>query len=842
MYRDHTYQPVSSDAMGSGMYSAATGAHVTGSQSQNYRDNLNSLSTNMRRIDIGDSRANGTPNQGQANGIQHAGENLHSGFQVGATAMDMHQTPGRHSNVSAFQSERKEMGGGLNISRTMIAGGGNNEYMRGGRQEKLEPFTRPLFEGNVPVNIREVERESRQAILHIKISIYTVGPQRHQSLRIELTDESDPFFLYAMDCGETEFHILKTEQNLLVDFQTFPDKFIELLNLCGMNDNQMITSSPKFLCVLHCSQSEFSEFNVVETNQFKHLTHLALKFRSGNDESLKKYLAQQLKLFKSESEEFRARYENSDSESKSRQIENEQLNQEILRLKNEMDRLAEELRLEEKKKLNEQKEQMLQSQDDAVTRLNDERETMMRKFEAQVQELAQRNKEYTQDNQELNQNKLDLESKNRELSHDLSTTSHELDMARNELNMLRDQNKNLDTTKYSQEKSLSEITLKNTSLERQLEDKEQIIQKLNSLLENTKAQKDSAEENANMFKANSEKLEDKLNISVREINKGNTIIQELQNDINNYKAKLKQKNLVLKQQEQEMESRRSTLNDTSMQVREMQAEIDKKVEELRLAESTNADLHNKLEESRKIIESNTNMIQWLNKSLSDAQKPASHYLSSAGAGHVPSVGGGASSVSRITPGIGAGSTLKGGFSSNYSGAGLGAGSTIGMSSGYSAPVGGFGSAAGTGAGVGAGATFKPTYSTIEEITSKTATLTTSPNVRSGTAGGDYMNHSTSTPGAGVGTGTRPLGNSLLANSNPPSDRKGNDIRYSPYSAASATSLSTNEVQGSAANYMNRVKSISSASSVKSEDQAKRENPDNNMSDAILPIQYRQPNA
>ena len=49
---------------------------------------------------------------------------------------------------------------------------------------------------------------------------------------MEVTDDTDPFFLFAMDVNEADFHDLKQDQCLLVDFATFPSKFIELLEKC----------------------------------------------------------------------------------------------------------------------------------------------------------------------------------------------------------------------------------------------------------------------------------------------------------------------------------------------------------------------------------------------------------------------------------------------------------------------------------------------------------------------------------------------------------------------------------------------------------------------------------
>ena len=51
-------------------------------------------------------------------------------------------------------------------------------------------------------------------------------------LEILLTDEEDPYFLYSLEIGEDSFHSIRNDQNLLVDFQQFPEKLIELLQEC----------------------------------------------------------------------------------------------------------------------------------------------------------------------------------------------------------------------------------------------------------------------------------------------------------------------------------------------------------------------------------------------------------------------------------------------------------------------------------------------------------------------------------------------------------------------------------------------------------------------------------
>ena len=53
----------------------------------------------------------------------------------------------------------------------------------------------------------------------------------------------------------------------------------------------------RFLAVLHLRTGD-STFTVVETNQFKHLSHLSLVFRQGNDNVIKQFLAGRLAEYK----------------------------------------------------------------------------------------------------------------------------------------------------------------------------------------------------------------------------------------------------------------------------------------------------------------------------------------------------------------------------------------------------------------------------------------------------------------------------------------------------------------------------------------------------------------
>lgn len=161
--------------------------------------------------------------------------------------------------------------------------------------------------------MRAAQREDFSQYLTIKIALHAASTQSsQQTLVIDLTDESDPLFLYQMACTEQDFHQLKQEQQLQVDFQAFPNNLVELLNYCqsqqlnqgggyiddGASSAMMSSQSSqnKFVAVFdQMTGGVDSALSIVETNQFKALTYLSLNFRKANDEMLKKHLAAKLK-------------------------------------------------------------------------------------------------------------------------------------------------------------------------------------------------------------------------------------------------------------------------------------------------------------------------------------------------------------------------------------------------------------------------------------------------------------------------------------------------------------------------------------------------------------------
>lgn len=135
-----------------------------------------------------------------------------------------------------------------------------------------------------------------------------------------------------MDVGEQDFHILKRDQSILVEFNVYPMKLIELLELCligtpsllitmnntsndayknnklqsvlSSSSSASLVSNHNVFAALDSSTSTFIAkldlttgiFSVVEANKFKQLTHISLLLKPADDQAIKLYLASRLAL------------------------------------------------------------------------------------------------------------------------------------------------------------------------------------------------------------------------------------------------------------------------------------------------------------------------------------------------------------------------------------------------------------------------------------------------------------------------------------------------------------------------------------------------------------------
>ena len=59
-----------------------------------------------------------------------------------------------------------------------------------------------------------------------------LSPGALQTLRLSLSSEDDLLFLHTLEVNEEDFQTLKADQGILVDFTSFPQKVVSLLQKC----------------------------------------------------------------------------------------------------------------------------------------------------------------------------------------------------------------------------------------------------------------------------------------------------------------------------------------------------------------------------------------------------------------------------------------------------------------------------------------------------------------------------------------------------------------------------------------------------------------------------------
>jgi len=139
------------------------------------------------------------------------------------------------------------------------------------------------------------------------------APPHRRDLVMRLTDDTDYFILYTLTIGEEDYKGLRREQGLLVDFNTFPSSFICLLKLCEQPATSHSTSQYILNLIQTDASSSASLLKVVETNAFRQITHLSLKFISGNCSDIMDYMSECLVHYKDLYENTRSELSNTRS-------------------------------------------------------------------------------------------------------------------------------------------------------------------------------------------------------------------------------------------------------------------------------------------------------------------------------------------------------------------------------------------------------------------------------------------------------------------------------------------------------------------------------------------------
>ncbi|NXC49700.1 SAS6 protein, partial [Penelope pileata] len=482
-----------------------------------------------------------------------------------------------------------------------------------------------LFNRAVCVQLRGPGCEERRLNVRVNIELLSISnPVHRKDLAVRLTDDADPFFLYNLVISEEDFQSLKSQQGLLVDFSAFPQKFIDLLQQCIHEQDKDI---PRFLLQIVSTASVLDHtpvsLNVVETNPFKHLTHLSLKFLPGNDTEIKKFLASCLKCLKEDKmmleEKLRKTEEDFTRQLSYTQQSLSEKSRELDKLKNEWTSYTAALTSKHTQELTNEKERALQAQAQYQQQHEQQKKELESLHQKSVQQLQNRVSELEVINKDLTERRYKGDSTVRELKAKLSGVEDECQRAKQEVLSLRRENTTLDAECHEKEKLINQLQTRVAVLEQEIKDKDQLVVRTKEVLDATQEQKVILEESTEKKRSHIEKLETTIKSLSAELLKANEIIKKLQGDLKTLMSKLKLKNTVTIQQEKLLAEKEERLQKEQRELQETGQSLQMKEQEVcKLKEQLETTVQ-KLEESKQLLKTNENVITWLNKQLNEVQ-------------------------------------------------------------------------------------------------------------------------------------------------------------------------------------------------------------------------------
>ena len=473
----------------------------------------------------------------------------------------------------------------------------------------------------IELNMVIVKSEKITSIEPMKISIIKLF-EKQPHLIIQVTNPNDPLFLYSLDLSEIEYQQLKTEQSLLVDFQNFPDFITKMFFYCKNDKDDIYT------CVLTLGgigENNFSSggagvLSVEEKTQYRKLNHLIVKLQAANDITLKKYLSDVSKEYKEKFENLSQKYADLNQNYELMQKENGNLKENLQKIEYEHKTSLDNLINEKNKEINSIKENNFKETKKQLEAMESDKNKTIADLENRISQLQGILDDATKNKTQLEEHKLKLEINQKDLEGKFAISNTELNVYKTEITNLRQENADLNKKCLNYEKNLTEYNFKNESILKQLEEKNKSLENMKQLIDSLNKQRDSNEDTIKSLKASNSKLENKLQLSIKEINKGNDIIQRLQNDIKNQKSKIKSSKNELNTQEQLINQKQVLLDEQNKTIKDLKRDNEAKEQEIIGLKNQINNYNNKLNENEKLIEENKQMILYLNKNLNENSK------------------------------------------------------------------------------------------------------------------------------------------------------------------------------------------------------------------------------
>eukprot|EP01112_Ceratiomyxa_fruticulosa_P022774 TRINITY_DN8457_c0_g3_i1.p1 TRINITY_DN8457_c0_g3~~TRINITY_DN8457_c0_g3_i1.p1 ORF type:complete len:645 (+),score=152.97 TRINITY_DN8457_c0_g3_i1:148-2082(+) len=472
-----------------------------------------------------------------------------------------------------------------------------------------------LYSKEVPITLKFTDREDQRTFTVVQIDLDVKTTTMRKDLHVQLTDESDPFFLFTLDLSEEDFQVLKNEQQLKPDFAAFPSSLIEKFESVSACSND---PSPRYICELYPKpNTAISVLNIIETGNFRNIVILSLNLRSGTDKTIKEYLAKKLQTYrneyiKTENElrETKNYYSGRVSSDEKKLFE---LTAALEESKANSARIGSEMKAEFSKQISMEREKHFGLHQEHVQKTETEKRSSLEKYETKISRMTEQLQQREDEKRELLDQKYRLDADVKDLSSQLYTCKLEVTQVRQEIAGIRLENRSLDTQKHEQEKLIAQCNVRISALEQQVADKDELLSKMTALVDGTTAHKLGSEETILLLKNNCKELEERIKATKQEIKKGNTIISTLQQEVRSMKNKCKLKSEVIHRQQALVQEKENLVEKHSAEITRLRQQLDEQHKDVENLRGNAQKLRTQLEESKEVIEKNEQVIDYLQK-------------------------------------------------------------------------------------------------------------------------------------------------------------------------------------------------------------------------------------
>ncbi len=419
--------------------------------------------------------------------------------------------------------------------------------------------------------------------------------------RVVLTDPQDALFLMLCDLTETDYGTLRAEQRLTVDRGGFPSMLRDLVGRYGARLTRHAATGDAVL-------------EVLEQGTYKVLTHLSLAMREASERVSKHHLAGCLVK-----ERERARAAEDEAAALRRRVADaEDAGLRGGEAAREAERAAERTVADLRVAHAREREAAARDAQEIAARTAERHErelaALVRERDERYRELEARAAAEAARASDLTDRLHAAQTSLKELGHSHASASQQLEVAQREVARLREENAAIDRERFDLLKLTQQQSVSQAALEQNVADKEDLVNRMQSLVGTTEAQKRTLEESLALVRANEQRLEAKVRACAAEINKGNDIIRRLQADAQALVERGRLKSAVCEKQEGVIAQREAELS--QLQAKLMAAEQRSAESRLEIKELSSrlADATNKIEDLGKVISNNESVIAYLSSS------------------------------------------------------------------------------------------------------------------------------------------------------------------------------------------------------------------------------------